>query len=67
MFEAKDLQITTYPEPPTTGMLTGTLSPGVKIVHIPTGIVVVCDSARHQYLNRELALKQLVAKLAEHG
>lgn len=63
MFQSQDLHITMYPEAKTSGMLTGSMSPGVKIVHIPTGVSVVCDSERSQFLNREIALKQLEAKI----
>lgn len=39
---------------------------GVKITHLPTGIVVMCASERSQYRNRDLALKQLQERLSTH-
>lgn len=58
-FSASDLKISGYPKAPKGGMQTGKIQLGVEIVHIPTGITVVCEKHRSQLENREEALKML--------
>lgn len=57
--KASDLKISGFPKAPKGGMQTGKIPFGVEIVHIPTGITVVCEKHRNHLENREEALKML--------
>ena len=63
--DMNDVRVDTYRSSGAGGQHANKTDSAIRLTHLPSGIVVQCQSQRSQHKNKDMAIKQLKAKLYE--
>jgi protein subunit release factor A len=63
MIPDEDILVEVYPPRQTGGQVVGPGPCGVRITHLPTGLVAISDIGRSQHRNRNIAMDMILGGL----
>jgi len=63
MIDTKDLLIEAYPPNQKGGQHVGTGSRGIKITHLPSGLIAISDFENTPFKNKDIALNMILGGL----
>lgn len=64
MIPPEELAITAYRRQPPGGQHVG-IESGVRVEHLPTGLIAICQSDRSQHRNKGVAIRMIEAALTD--